>query len=158
MEERLTLNELVTSLSRVFLDTPPIIYYVEGTERYKTVTAYFFDAIQAGHLEAVTSPITLAECLVLPLRQGNVQLAHQFVQAILMGTNTQYVPIGVDEALLAAEFRVRYNLALTDAFQVAVAVAAGCDAFLTNDKGLKRIREVSVRVLDDLCESEADDS
>ncbi|NJN57209.1 MAG: type II toxin-antitoxin system VapC family toxin [Leptolyngbyaceae cyanobacterium SL_5_9] len=33
----------------------------------------------------------------------------------------------------AAEIRGRYNLQLSDAFQIATALEAGCEAFLTND-------------------------
>jgi predicted nucleic acid-binding protein len=39
---------------------------------------------------------------------------------------------------------------LTDAFQVAVAIASGCDAFLTNDIALKRVTELGVIVLDEM--------
>ena len=41
----------------------------------------------------------------------------------------------IDQAFLAikaAEMRAKYNLKLPDAFQVAVALAAGCEAILTN--------------------------
>ncbi len=39
---------------------------------------------------------------------------------------------------------------LPDAFQVAVALAADCDAFLTNDATFRRVAELRVLVLDDL--------
>jgi predicted nucleic acid-binding protein len=37
-----------------------------------------------------------------------------------------------------------------DALHVATAIDAGCDAFLTNDTGIKRVHEIAVLVLDDL--------
>jgi predicted nucleic acid-binding protein len=37
----------------------------------------------------------------------------------------------------AADIRVRYGLKLPDALQIASALVAGCDAFLTNDAGQK---------------------
>jgi predicted nucleic acid-binding protein len=39
---------------------------------------------------------------------------------------------------------------IADALHIAAAIDAQCDAFLTNDKGLKRITEIVVWVLDDL--------
>jgi predicted nucleic acid-binding protein len=39
---------------------------------------------------------------------------------------------------------------LTDALQIAVALEAGCEAFLTNDRTLKRVTELRVLVLDEL--------
>jgi predicted nucleic acid-binding protein len=41
-------------------------------------------------------------------------------------------------------------LRLPDALQIAVALEAGCEAFLTNDLTLKRVVELRVLVLDDL--------
>jgi len=42
------------------------------------------------------------------------------------------------------------QLGYTDAFQIAAALAAGCDAFLTNDNTLKRVSELTILVLDEL--------
>jgi predicted nucleic acid-binding protein len=61
-----------------------------------------------------------------------------------------FVEKNPDFAEKAAELRARYNLSLLDAFQVAAAIAAGCDAFLTNDDALKRIPELNIVVLSEL--------
>jgi predicted nucleic acid-binding protein len=91
-------------------------------------------------MEAVTSSVTLAECLIQPYRLGDLLLVQQLRRAITTGRHTRYV--GVDAcAEQAAELRARYNLTLTDAFQIAAALTAGCDAFLTNDAVLKRVSE-----------------
>lgn len=47
----------------------------------------------------------------------------------------------------AAQLRARYNLTLTDALQVAVALETGCDALLTNDLTLKKVSELGIIVL-----------
>ena len=44
----------------------------------------------------------------------------------------------------------KLNLTLTDAFQAAAAIAADCDAFLTNDATLKRVDKLNVIVLDEV--------
>lgn len=59
------------------------------------------------------------------------------------------MPIDLNLALQAAQIRARYNLQLPDAFQIAFALAAGCEAFLTNDVIFKRIKELQVLVLND---------
>jgi predicted nucleic acid-binding protein len=64
--------------------------------------------------------------------------------------NTIFVPIDQDCGRKSAEIRARYNLTLTDAFQVAAALNAGCEAFLTNDAGLKRVTELRIITLDEL--------
>ncbi|MFM6073399.1 MAG: type II toxin-antitoxin system VapC family toxin, partial [Dolichospermum sp.] len=52
-------------------------------------------------------------------------------------------------AIEAAQIRARYNLQLPDALQIAVALNAECEAFLTNDLTFKRITELRVLVLND---------
>jgi predicted nucleic acid-binding protein len=46
--------------------------------------------------------------------------------------------------------RARYNLRTPDALHVATRIDATCDAFLTNDAGIKRVIEIAVLVLDEL--------
>jgi predicted nucleic acid-binding protein len=145
----LNLPDVLRSIQRLFLDTAPVIYHVEGVAAYQPLTDVIFQAIHNGIFEAVTSSVTLAECLVHPYRHGNTLLVQRFRDIITAGTNTRYV--GVDtSAENAAELRARYNLSLTDAFQVAAAITAGCDTFLTNDTGLKRVTELQIVVLDDV--------
>jgi len=50
--------------------------------------------------------------------------------------------------LLKSELDI-YNLQLPDAFQITVALAAGCEAFLTNNATFKRVTELRVLVLND---------
>jgi predicted nucleic acid-binding protein len=39
---------------------------------------------------------------------------------------------------------------MPDALHVACAIDTGCDAFLTNDTGIKRVSEIRILILDDL--------
>ena len=133
----------------MFLDTVPIIYYVEDVAPYRRMIDYVVKRVMGGSLGLVTSSITLAECLVHPLRRGDVALANRFRMAISRGMNTRYV--GVDPVVeQAALLRARHNLSLTDALQVASAIAEGCDAFLTNDRDLARLPGLRVLVLADI--------
>ena len=83
-------------------------------------------------------------------RLGLTGLQQDFVDLITAGPGTRFVILNEQIARDAALLRARYNLSLTDAFQVAVALASGCDAFLTNDTALKRVTELSMIVLDEL--------
>lgn len=135
---------------RLFLDSAPVIYYVEQHPRYIDTVAIIFEAIDAGTVEAITSPITLAESLVIPYRLNLVSVQQAFLDVIVQSNHTQCMPIDHGESRLAAELRASYHLSLADALQVAVALRAGCDAFLTNDMGLRRVAEIRMLVLDDL--------
>ncbi len=132
----------------MFLDTAPIIYFVERHPRYFAVVSPIFERIDDDELSPVVSPITLAECLVHPYRMGHTEAVLMFRE--LLTHRMRLVHIEETIASQAAELRARYNLSLPDAFQCAVALSAGCDAFLTNDIDLQRVIELNVVVLDDL--------
>ena len=142
--------DALRSVTRLFLDTAPVIYYVERHPQYVPVVDDIFDRIDAGTLPAVTSPVTLVESLVVPCRLGQVNVQQDFTDLIVSGQGITFVPLEAGIARRAAELRASYNLSLADACQVATALAAGCDAFLTNDFGLKRVQEITILVLDEL--------
>ncbi len=143
-------SERLQSVSRLFLDTAPVVYYVEEDARYLPRVDIVFERVDSGAAIAVTSPVTLAECLVMPIRKGQRELQQAFIDLVVSGSNVDFLSIDQPIAERAADLRARYNLPLPDALQVAAAIASGCDGFLTNDAALKRISEIDVLVLDEL--------
>lgn len=143
-------NNAIQGIRRLFLDTAPIIYYVENHPNCYELTQVIFDGIDEGLLLGVTSPISLSECLVYPYKLGLIALAQDFIYLIVDGENINFVLIDEDIGNLAAQMRARYNLSLTDALQIATAIQSNCDAFLTNDLQLKRVNELSILVISEL--------
>ena len=145
---------LTKNITYLFLDTAPVIYYVERNPYYYQTAKLFFNLIDKGRLQGVTSPVTLAECLVIPHRLEQKQLVQDFEDLIVYGNNTIFVPIDNEAGNIAANLRANYNLTLPDALQIAVAIITGCQAFLTNDIKLKRVNELQVLVLDEIKQPE----
>lgn len=106
--------------------------------------------IDTGNLIGVSSVVTLVEVLALPLRQGNEGLANQYHRLFEQSRHFKLYPITVESAERAAVLRARYSLRTPDALQLAVAIEAGCEAFLTNDRQLQRVSEVRVLLLNEL--------
>lgn len=147
----MTIEESLEGVTRLFLDSAPVIYFVEQHPQYFPSVRVVFERIQSSLIFGVTSPVTLAECLVRPYRLGQTQLQQNFVNLMLGSNNMIFQPITNSSlALEAAQIRARYNLQLPDAFQIAVAVAADCEAFLTNDVTFRRVTELRILVLDEL--------
>lgn len=146
----MSLMDELENLTHLFLDTSPLIYYVERNPLYFSIVKPIFDYIDNGTITAVTSPITLAECLVGVYRLGLIQSQKDFFDLIVYGNNIVFIPIDHDQAQKAGQIRAKYNLTLTDAFQFATALLTGCEVFLTNDITLKRVTEIHVLVLDDM--------
>ena len=88
--------------------------------------------------------------MVLPLRLGDSALQQNFLDLL---TNTQGITLAnIDVAVgrLAADIEARYRLKLPDALQIATALVAGCEAFLTNDVQLSRVTELKIILVSEL--------
>lgn len=106
--------------------------------------------IDETDLVAYSSVLTLAEVLVMPLRQGDQGLVQAYQAILLAGDDYELVVVTPEIAVTAAEIRARYGLGAPDALHVASAVATQCDAMLTNDSDMKRIKELEILLLDEL--------
>ncbi len=146
----MSITDNLRGVNRLFLDTAPVIYFVEQHPQYFSVVREVFEQLRNTPLMGVVSPITLAECLVQPYRLGQTELQQDFIELMTDTENLEFVAINnPNMAIETAEIRARYNLQLPDAFQITVALAAGCEAFLTNDVTFKRVTELRVLVLGD---------
>lgn len=145
----MTIAEALTDVTSLFLDTAPVIYYVEQNPAYVKRVNHVFDRVDEGIIFTAASSITLAKSLIIPYRQGEVQLQQDFFDVLVLGLHSVFVSPGPREAQQAAEIRARYNLSLTDAFQVACALSVGCQALLTNDQHFRQVAELQIIILSD---------
>jgi predicted nucleic acid-binding protein len=143
----MSLATQLQNVHQVFLDTAVVIYFVEKNPTFSPRLQNLFDRFDTGELEAVVSPITLAECLVFPYKLGKPETGQVFIDLLVNSENVWFYPLDEIVAEKAAELRARYNLTLTDAFQLAAAIQTDCDAFVTNDMDLKRVSEIPVVVI-----------
>jgi len=147
------LDEIAALLSRhecVGLDTSPFIYHIEGASRYVSAVGIVFDELIRGTFAGVTSVLTLMEVTVKPLQLGFADVADEY--EMILSTYPNLTVVGFDQttARRAAELRAIYRLRPADALQVAACLQNGATAFLTNDKGLRRVsEEIQVMLLDD---------
>lgn len=135
------------------LDTSPFIYHIEGASRYATAVGIVFDELVRGAFAGVTSVLTLMELTVKPLQLGLSDVADEY--AMVLSTYPNLTIVGFDQATArrAAELRAIYRLRPADALQVAACLQSGATAFLTNDKGLRRVTEaITVVLLEDFVE------
>lgn len=143
-------SEALQGITLLFLDTAPIIYLVEQNPQYAERVREIFQHIDDGRIAAVTSPVTLAECLVHPLRLGLAEVRQTIIDVVVNGTNTTFAGINQEIGETAARLRAQYNVSLPDALQMGAAITNGCGGFLTNDAQLARVTELNVIVLEDL--------
>lgn len=145
-----TISDALAKVEKLFVDTPPLIYYVEKHPNYEARSRAIFERIDTGDISGFSSVIALTEVLTVPLRAGDTVIEKMCHDILLRSRNFTLLMIDTPIAEQAAQLRARYNLRTADALQVAAGLAAGCQAFLTNDAKLARVMELRVLLLDDL--------
>ncbi len=142
-------NEL-KNLVLIAFDTAPIIYFVEANPNYDALVTAIFQRIDDTEIVGITSVISLCEVLVHPIRNQNSALRQRYIDILQNSPNffTKFINSSIAET--AAELRAKYNLRTPDALQIATALENGCDAFLCNDKDLKKVTELKILILDEL--------
>lgn len=143
-------SDALSGTSNLAFDTAPLIYFVESNPSYVAVMREIFKLVDSGTVAAFTSVITLLEVLVRPKQAGRTDIEGQYRAILLHGRNLTLLPIGPIVAEIAADLRARFGIRTPDALQIAAAIDAGCDVFLTNDSVLQRVSRIKVIMLDNL--------
>ena len=142
--------DALAGVGRLYIETVPLIYYVEENPTYIAKMDAIIAAVDHAQLTAVSSVITLTEVLSQPIKTGDKHLEQDYRDILVNSGSYQLVAITVPIAVAAANLRALYNLRTPDALHVASAMHRRCDAFLTNDTGIKRVTDLPILILDEL--------
>lgn len=138
----------MTDSKRIFLDTSPIIYYLQHTEPYYLNMKLFWKKYE--DFDYITSAVTVTEYLTYPYRQNDRKLIYDFY-SFVQGMEINIKSIDQRIAEKAAKIRGDNKFFKTmDALQLSTACISGCDLFLTNDKQLKQFKEITCITVDEL--------
>jgi predicted nucleic acid-binding protein len=144
----MTIEETLRGVKRLFLDTAPVVYFVEQNPEFIGRVEPIFERLDLD-IVGVVSAITLAECLVFPIKRELTDLEKAFEETI-DSDRVEFIVTDRQIAKLTAIIRAKYNFQLPDSIQIATATASNCDAFLTNDLALKKVTEIRSIVVSDL--------
>ncbi len=128
----------------VTLDTAPIIYILEDHPQYAELFVPLFQRIQDGNLRAIVSPVTIAEVVAGPLHSGNEILANRYFKVLTSGNNWMVQELTAELSFIAARIRIRYQLKLPDAIQVATAIHTGSSALITHDRDFRGVDDIAI--------------
>jgi predicted nucleic acid-binding protein len=134
----------------IFLDTAPLIYFIEGHSEFQKSLNLLFSLIDKGEILAITSTITLLEVLVKPLRENRLDLVDKYNEILTSSKGLDICDLNISVAKEAANLRSKYNLKTPDSIQIATAKVYSTDYFITNDQQLKSITDINGLVISDL--------
>ena len=132
----------MTEYNKVFLDTTPIIYFLDGDVNFGNKVESILSEILENEIEMLTSTITCMEYLTYPYKAGNTEKVDVFFDFIV-DCNIPLYAVDEEVAKEAARSRAEYTaFKAMDALQLATACITECDLFLTNDKQLRQFGEI----------------
>jgi predicted nucleic acid-binding protein len=127
-----------------------LIYFIERNPNYLYLVRPFFEAVERGYIQVVTSTLTLTEVLLHPCKYGNRSLADQYSRILLNSRNLKTLSVSSDIAIEAAQIRADLGLKTPDSIQLATARIGKATAFLSNDDGVAPIPGLQLILLDRL--------
>jgi predicted nucleic acid-binding protein len=131
------LGSIGESLGRkVYLDTNSFIYFLEESEPWVGAAKGLAEALDRGECAAVTSELSLAECLVKPMELERSDVIATYLDFLRDRRSFSIVPVTRDLLIEAARLRALSRIKLPDAIHAATALRSGCISFLTNDDRL----------------------
>lgn len=133
---------------RLFLDACAIIYLVESYQQQGQQTRRLVTEALQDKTPLFVSTLSFLECRISPLRKRNDELLAKYHQFFKL-PNVQLIELTEDVINIATDLRVNYSNALRtpDALQLACALKANANRFLTGDKKLSVIQEIQVLIV-----------
>lgn len=149
-------NEAIAQFPTLGLDTCIFIYHLEQHPRYQPLTQVLLQTIESGECQAIASVLSVMELAVRPWQLDRPDIALDYARILEEFPNLGVADVTTQIAQEAARLRAQYQLRSPDALQVATAIVHRTSAFVTNDRGLLRIKpEIPVIVLDEYCAQQA---
>ncbi len=130
-------------MPRIYLDTAPVIYAVEGVAAYSSTIQERF-----AHSDSnlVVSDLTRLECRVKPIHDRDISLLNDY-DYFFADASVEVIALTREIMDQAAEIRAAYGYRTPDAIHLAAAIVTNCDVFLTNDHDLINFTEISVELI-----------
>lgn len=149
MEQRLKkFSKLLAKYTKLAVDTPCILYYIEKNPKYLKLTETIFEEfLPAGKIEIIASTLLLTEILIRPFAQNRPELVLDY-KSIISKNITLYPP-SEEIAERAAYLRAIYHLATPDAIHLATAIEENTSAIIGNDAKWKKVKEIKTILLDE---------
>ena len=121
----------------IYFDTNVFIYAIEGHESHYQWLNELFQYIASNQMKVITSELTLAECLVKPIKDNNQAAVDGFKRHLQSSDSMQMCQVTREILMRSAQVRCELSLKLPDAIHMATAIEHTCQVFVSHDKKLK---------------------
>lgn len=128
------------------LDSNVFIYHFEHNLKYAPYTTNIFNTLIDKSNQGISSVISIAESLSYPSPPLVVKKIEDKFKTL---PNFTIYNVTQEIAIKAAQIRREFSFHLPDAIQLATAIHAKADLFITNDRRLKGFKGIKVILIDE---------
>ncbi|MDP3995140.1 MAG: PIN domain-containing protein [bacterium] len=129
------------------IDSAVFIYLLERHPQYFLKAEHILKAVERGPSQAVLAGIGMVEILTGPKKRGRFDIANYYRYYLSSFPHLTIVTMNGQMAELASDLCAAYSIKAMDAIHIATAIVFGADTFITNDKQLQKVKEISVKLL-----------
>ncbi len=131
----------------VCFDTNIFIYILEGSREFDELLLQLREAIELAEFRVTASALVYAELLPPLIRSGKPNALQTAIDFLSEEAAFDLIAADHEICVQAAFLRAEFGLKTPDALHVATAIRQGCDAFLTNDRGIRTPQSIERFVL-----------
>ncbi len=145
-------RQLISKYKRIGLDSAGFIYFLEDNHRFGVLSEVVFELAEKNKLVIISSILVLVEVLTGYRKANDDASEREFKQMMREFPNIETYDLNYNLIDRIIDLRTKYNIKTPDAIHIATAIENKADAFITNDKGLRKIKEIKVVYLKDYIE------
>ena len=131
----------------IAIDSVIFIYVWNRQPEFFGPAKRVLEKISSGQAAGIFSQIGMVGLLTGPKKLRRTSMALLYSERVKNFPNLSVLNLNDNIVDLASSLRAKYNLRTPDAIHIATAIDAGADKFVTNDKSLKKVREIKIELL-----------
>jgi len=133
----------IVSSKKAFFDSNIFIYLIEENLKYLPWVHNLMDFLETHDYEIITSTLSLGELLTKPYKENRLDLVKKYKELL---ANIEMVELNCEIADSFSKIRAQYSIKTPDAIQLASALHANAQIFISNDEKLLRWDETPCKV------------
>ena len=131
----------------VGIDTQIFTYVLENDKIFADRALLVINDLAIGKYTGIFSSVGIIELLTGPKKMGRFSLAQEYLKRLESYPNLSIRNLNENNIDIASTLRAKYNLRTPDSIHLATAIEAGAETFYSNDRSLKKVKEIKVETL-----------
>ncbi len=142
-------KKVVSRFKRVALDSSCFIYFLEDHPKFGDLAEAVFELAEKNKVSITASALVSVEVLTGYRRAKDHSAENEFKQMLKDFPAVEMYEASHKLVDRIVDLRTKYNMKTPDAIHLATALEHKADVFVTNDRQLKKVKEIAILYLGD---------